>query len=347
MDIDKNALSKALTEKLGKEIQITGIEKIGGGYHSDGYKAISTDGKTYFVKKFKSHDLGFVFPERKVFSLLLSDGMAKRAQQKPLPVGILLANKDETKIIPDITDETEIYHIQEYEPEGTNHYTALQQRKEKRCIDEKDREEIRKIIDYIASIHAIKYPVADDGRKQEAYKDGIRSVLNSPELTLMILHDFDANNPVLDLSAQKEYLGLMYEVMHRWKNRSDRLCALHGDFWGANFFFRNDGSHWVIDYSRIPWGDPVIDVGWWLSQYLWFYFETGNEYFKELGELFLKEYEQKTNDHEIRKAVTIVLGLMGLINIFPRFYPNLDANLGKQYVAHIINILKAGEFKWE
>lgn len=344
--VSKEALSKALTEKFGKPVQIKEIIKIGAGYHSDGFKAVSSDGQTYFIKRFRSNDLGFAFPERKVFSLMLSDGMAKRSNKKPLPIGIMLANKDEAKILPDITDGTEIFHIQEFEAEGTDYFHTLQQQKDKKQVDEKDHKEIQKVVEYITSVHSIKYHFSDAARMKEAYNDGIRSVLNSPELTLMILHDFDENNPVMDRATQKEYLGLMYDIMHQWKNRSDRLCALHGDFWGANFFFKNDGGAWVIDYSRIPWGDPGIDVGWWLSQYVWLYHETKNSYFKDLGELFLKEYEQKTGDYEIRKAVTIVLGLTGLIHVFPKFYPNLDAKLGKRFLGHIMNVLKKGEFTW-
>ncbi len=345
--INKEVLSKALTEKLNKNINIIKIEKAGGGYHSDGFKAVSADGQVFFVKKFKSYDLGFAFPERKVFSLMISDGMARRANQKPSPVGIMLTNKDKAGIIPEINEDTGIYHIQEFEPEGSDYFSLLLKRKNKAQIDEKDKEEIEKIVEYIKSIHSIKYEHSDQKRVREVYNDGIRSVLNSPELTLMLLHDFDEYSPIMDREMQKEYLGLMYEIMHRWKNREDRLCALHGDFWGANFFFRNDGTIWVVDYSRIPWGDPGIDVGWWLAQYLQFYYKTNNSYFKDLGELFINEYEKKTGDKEIRKTVTIALGLMGIIYVIPRFYPELDPKVGKRFLTHIMKILKEGELKWD
>lgn len=345
-NIDKKAISKALSEKLKMPVEITKLEKIGSGYHSDGFKATSWDGKEFFIKRFKSHDLGFVFPERKVFSLMLSQGMAKRSNKKPAPIGIMLANKNEASLLPEIDDDTEIYHVQEFEPKGQDYFSALAKSKEKAEISQSDIIEIKKVVEYISSIHAVKYPLKDSERMKEAYNDGIRSVINSPELAIMMLHDFDENHPILNRAEQKEYLGLMYDVMHKWKNRSDRLCALHGDFWGANFFFKPDYSTWVIDYSRIPWGDPGIDVGWWISQYLWFYTETGNSYFKELGEEFLKEYEGKTGDKEIRKAVSIVLGLMGLIFVFPRFYPDRDAVLGKKFIALITKILKTGELSW-
>ena len=346
MAISKEVLSKLLSEHLGSNIQIETVEPAGSGYHSDGFKVSTTDGNHYFVKKFKSNDLGFVFPERKVFSLMLSDGMARRSGQNPKPVGVALVNSDHASIIPEVHKDTEIYHIQEFEGGGKDYYfSTLLQRKDKSGVDEQDRDEIKKIVDYIVGIHSTKYPNSE--HMNEAYNDGVRSVLNSPELTLMMLHEFSSDHPFFDLEKQKHYLGSMYEVMHRWKDRSDRLCALHGDFWGANFFFRDDGSTWVVDYSRIPWGDPGIDVGWWLCQYLWQYMETGNSYFKDLGELYLNTYEEKTGDHEIRNAVTMVLGLMGIIFIFPKFYPNIDVDLGNKWVALMEKIMETGEFAWE
>lgn len=345
--IDKELISKAISEKLGKPVRILKIDEINSGYHSDGFKATSWDGQEFFIKKFKSHDLGFIFPERKVYSLLLSDGMAKRADKSPKPIGVLVANKNEAQMLPDVKDDTEIYHIQEFEKGGQDYFSALKKSIDKKIIDESDKLEIKKIVEYIVSIHSIKYPSQDLDKIKEAYNDSIRSVLNSPELTLMMLHEFEENNPILNRNMQKEYLCLMYDIMHKWRNKSERLCALHGDFWGANFFFRPDYSSWVIDYSRIPWGDPGIDIGWWVSQYLWFYTETGNPYFKELGELFIKEYEQKTGDKEIRKAMTIVLGLMGLIFIFPKFYPDRDLVAGKKFISLIMKILKSGELVWD
>ncbi len=345
--ISKKVLSGVLSEKCGKDIEIIQMEKIGSGYHSDGFKATSSQGQMFFIKKFKSNDLGFAYPERKIFSLLISDAMSKRSGKNPSPLGVLIVNNGEAKIIPDIKEDTSIYHVQEFESAGKSYFGELVRKKDKKEMDENDRNELRKVVEYISHIHSIKYSAQNQERNKEVYRDGIRSVINSPELAIMMLHEFDENSPVLNLGEQKEYLGLMYEIMHKWKNRHDRLCALHGDFWGANVFFRQDGSLWVIDYSRIPWGDSGIDIGWWLSQYLWLYHETKNSYFKELGEFFIKEYQEKTGDKEIREATTIVFGLMGLIFTFPKFYPDLDKQVGKSFIKHIIKILKEGTLLWD
>ena len=344
-DIKISAVSSFLSQKLNEPVNILRVEKIGGGYHSDGFKVISDKGKVFFLKKLKSKDLGFEIPERRVSSLLIGHGMAKRAGKRPLPIGVILVNDNESSFIPDINEETEIYQIQEFE-EGVDYWSKIKDKENKKELDEQDIDELNKIIDFISSVHSVKYLSKDLERLKSIYNDSLRAVLGNSELTLMLLHDFKEDHEFFPRSLQKEYLGLMYDVMHKWKDRFERLCALHGDFWGANLFFRKDGSLWVIDYSRIPWGDPGVDIGWWVSQYWVRYQITNNNYFKDLGEMFLKLYEKKTGDKEIRNSLCISLGLLALVNITPRFYPDLDKKIGKKIIEKMIICLKEGELKW-
>jgi thiamine kinase-like enzyme len=344
--IDLPKISSLIFQKLGKEVELLSAEKIGSGYHSDGFKLTAKNGQTYFLKRVKSHDLGFELPERKVMSLLLSNGMSRRSALQPQPIGVILSNKNETGIIPEINEETEIYQLQEFQPEGISYWSILQNNKQKKHVDAKDLSELEKITDYICHIHQVKHPAKDVEQLKSVYNDGLRSVLISPELTIMLLHDFTEEHPLLPISQHGAYVGLMLNLIHEWKNRYERLSALHGDFWGANLFFKANGEVWVIDYSRIPWGDPGVDIGWWLSQYLWSYHETKNEYFKELGEKFLEIYIKKSGDQEIRQAVSLTLGLLGIIYISPRFYPELNLVAAKSFFDNIKEILKSKQFVW-
>lgn len=346
-DIDLQKISSLISQKLGKKIEIIGIEKIGSGYHSDGFKLTAKDGHNFFLKRVKSHDLGFEIPERKVMSLLISNGMYHRSNLPPQPIGVILDNGNEAGIIPEVNEGTAIYHVQEFQPDGVSYWFSLQERKQKTKVDETDLAELEKITDYINKIHQVKHPARDIERLKSVYNDGLRNVLISPELTVMLLHDFTDSHQLLPAKEHGNYVGLMLNLIHKWKDRHDRLVALHGDFWGANLFFKKDGSIWVIDYSRIPWGDRGVDIGWWLSQYLWFYHETKNLYFKELGEKFLDVYAKKSGDKEIRQAVSLVLGLMGIIFISPRFYPDLNMEIGKRFFDNILEILRGNQFVWK
>ncbi|HUT96275.1 MAG TPA: phosphotransferase [Candidatus Paceibacterota bacterium] len=346
-EIDIKRISQLISQKLNQNIEITAIEKIGSGYHSDGFKLTAKDGKNFFLKKVKSHDLGFEFPERKVLSLLIGHNMAKRLDLKPRPVGVILTNQDTEEFIPDLSEETEIYHVQEFEGDSIDYWTLLQKKKEKKNIDEQDIKELSGVISFLTKLHSIKHHSLDPQKLKAIYNDALRNMLTNPELTMMLLHDFPEDHAVLPIEKQKEYISAIYELIRKWKDRYDRVVALHGDFWGTNFFFRKDNTTWVIDYSRIPWGDPGIDVGWWLTQYLWFYHETKNVYFKDLGEKFLEMYIEKTGDKEVRKSLSLVMGFIGLVYITPRFFPDLNQDLAKRFLNNIIEIIKNNELLWK
>lgn len=346
-DIDLRKISDLISEKLKSRVEIVKCEKIGSGYHSDGFKISAKNGRSFFLKHVRSAGIGFEIPERKISSLLVSQGMGRRAGARPGSVGVILNNKNQSVVMPEIAEETKIYQVQEFETGSASYWSLLQQRKQKTKMDMRDLSELKKIVKYIVSVHRIKHPSKNTEKLNEVYNAGIRNVLAHPELTITLLHYFPKSHAILPPQKQKEYVGLMLSLVHQWKDRSERLCALHGDFWGSNLFFRENGSAWVIDYSRIPWGDPGIDVGWWLAQYLWLWHETDNDYFKELGESFLKLYAQKMKDKEIRQAASLAMGFCGVVNISPRIYPNLNIKVGKKFLKNILEILKEGKFVWK
>ncbi|MFH1500946.1 MAG: phosphotransferase [archaeon] len=343
--IDINKFQEVLSKELGEDLVVTGLEKVGEGYHSDGFKLLTNKGE-FFIKKVKSEDFGFELPERKIYSLLLSEGMARRANANPKMIGVLVGNDGEIEKLPTVNSQTEIYHIQAFGGKGKSYLEILQEKKYKQKIDEKDTEEIQKLVDFIAKVHSLKHPSSDGGKLKAVYNDCLRNVISNPELTMVLLQDFPNDHVVFPLEAQKNYLALMYDLISRFKDRSERLTALHGDFWGANCFFSENEELFVVDYSRMPWGDPGIDIGWFVCQYLWLYHETKNEYFKELGELFLKKYEEKTGDKEIREGMSLIMGLQGVIYLLPKFYPNRDKEVSEMFMQNIVDIMKAGRFKW-
>jgi thiamine kinase-like enzyme len=346
-EINLPLFSKLVSEKLGQKVNFTNIEKIGSGYHSDGFKVTAEDGRSFFLKYVRSHDLGFEFPERQIMSLMVSNSMGQRASNDPASVGVVVLNRNEELILPDITDSTKVYHLQEFGGTGTSYSAILEKNINKKSVDEEDKKQLSAIADFLLKVHSVKHHSKNKAQLDAVYNDGLRNVLTNPELSIMVLSEFPADYKILDLEGQKEIISLMYENIKYWTNRSDRLTALHGDFWGANIFFKEDGNIFVIDFSRIPWGDPGIDVGWFIAQFLWNYHSTGNNYFKELTEAWLNIYEEKSGDKEIRKAIALVVGWTGIVQIYPRWFPGLDEKMGKKFIGHIKNILKNKEFTWK
>lgn len=344
--MDKKELSEALSKKLNKNITVKEIILVGSGYHSDGFKILTEQGQTFFIKKVKSEDLGFEFTERKIMSLLVSHSMLKRHNIHPNSVGVAIHNQT-IEFLPEISDKTEIYHIQEYGGEGESYLKMLADKSSKKEIDSVDKKEIDKVIDFIVSIHKIKHPSKDKNKLTAVYNDCLRNVIGHPEYLLQLLQGMPEDSPMLKPGQQSEYMSLMLENMHYFKNKPERLVALHGDFWGANVFFRKDGSIFVIDYSRMPWGDAGFDIGFWTSVYLISYHRGNSEYYKQLGEYFLNSYISKTNDKEVIKTMVYSLGLVAAMYASSKWVPGIDDKHRISFVNHVMKMLREKKFSWE
>ncbi len=347
-NLNLKEVSKLISKKQGKKIEITKFELIGSGYHSNGYLLHTKTGKQFFIKKIKSNDLGFELPERKVSSLLLSNAMSQRAKAHPSGIGVIIKNKNK-EFIPRIDDETEIFHVQNFIPnykkDTINYYECIRKKRSKKKLDSTDREEMNLIVKAISKIHQQRHKNKKTKQLKKIYNDGLRNLLTNPELALMLIQSYGHDSEILPRKDHTEYIGLMLDNIYRWEDRYDRLSALHGDFWGSNLFVI-DGKVQLIDFSRIPWGDAGIDIGWWINQYLWLYYETKNEYYKQSLEKFLKLYVKENNDKEIYQALAPVMGLMGIINTNPLFQPDIDIKIAKKYIDNIWRILKKQEFTW-
>lgn len=344
--LDFKKLGKILSDYSNKKVKIKEIKEVASGYHSVGYE-ITTDDKSFFIKKAKSYDLGLEFPERRLNAYIVSDGMYNRVNSKPKSVGVLVKNKTDYSMLPKVFEDTDIFHIQEFEKEGYNMWESLENRKDKKKIDNLDKTEIQSLVKTLCKIHKIKPKIKEKEKLSARYNDSIRNILTNPELTIMLMHDFPKDHPILPIDKQKDLIGYMYEIIHEWKDRYDRISALHGDCWGANLYINKKDRVWPFDFSRIPWGDPGYDVGWWFSQYMWLYHETKNNYFKDLGNYFLETYKKISKDNEILEASVLVTGLMGIIWTTPRFYPNLDIEVGKRYINNVFEILIKRKIIWK
>lgn len=343
-NVDLQALSEAISRHLGEDIELVSIEKAGSGFHATGFKLSTSDGRFFFIKRITTNADGFEFPERKLSALALSHNMNIRSGVKPASLAVILEHNGAAYPLSPISHETIFYHLQEFSKEGTNYFSLLNERLTKAAVDENDRREIQSITETIGSIHSIKPPAIDEAHLRAIYMDGLRAELVHPELTLSFVHSLDEEHPVLPPSKQADFIALYMKVIHDWKGHYSRTRALHGDFWGSNLLVHKDSSISLIDFSRIPWGDPGIDIGRWMAQYVWLYLVTQNSYFKKLGELFLETYVQRTGDMEIRKA--LVTGYVFPILIYASLFTDHKEETRKKMFEHGCEVLKKGEFFW-
>ncbi len=238
--------------------------------------------------------------------------------------------------------------MQEFEDfSSDNYWNALNLKKGNKKVLKEDKEETRKIAELLFAIHNTSTSLSDPILKNRMYNDGLYSVFTAQDLYFFFLHTFDKNHPFFPPSKHGKYTSEMINLFHEFKDNGNRLKPLHGDFWGTNLHKKKDESWYVVDYSRIPYGEPGVDVSAWIAQYLWLYHETGNKIYKDLGEEFLKHYEKISGDKKIRTFMSLPMGLWGLIWVNPHFYPERTGNKARLFFKTIIKIIKNKKFCWE
>ncbi len=335
--------AQELISKVAKDAIVNSITPLNSGYHSRGYKVITKDGKEYFIKQFISNDRGFEFLERKLHSLLVSHSMNNRNKATPQSYAVIAKDKDKMLVFKKLDDNSTVYEIQEYGGNGKSLLETFSERLTKNKLDVDDLNEIEKVTNYIAKIHAIKHP-GDKKTRDAVYNDFLRSVIGHPEYTLQLMHSFEKNDKFLPPSKQGKYLELMLKFMHEWKNRGDRLCALHGDFWVSNAIKRSDKSLYFIDYSRMPWGDPGFDVGFWTSSFYFQYTGTKNKYCRDYIRAFMDSYIKKTGDKEILKTMIYAYTLIGIMYASEYWIPGLPDKARRNFMSAVKKMMKKKEF---
>jgi thiamine kinase-like enzyme len=269
-----------------------------------------------------------------------------KATSSPASLGVVVEGNG-VEFLPELDEKSEIYHVQEYGGKGTSYVDMLDRKMGKTEVDSEDKKEIEKILDFIVPLHKTRHPSTSKKKLVAVYNDSWRNVIGHPEYLLQLLHDLPDDTKVLNPKEQRELLVLMFDNIRHFKNRPDRLSAIHGDFWGSNVFFRDDGTVYVIDYSRTPWGDPGYDVGIWMSQYLFRYHLGNKRYFKSLGNYFLNRYIERTGDKEIVRTMVNTLGPVAAIYASPTYIPGLDDKVRRSFYDHVTEILKRKEFFWD
>lgn len=346
MPLPLKKLSRAISDELGKKIQIISAQKVKAGFEYESFILTDNNKKKFFLRRVKSQGHFKYCSEQNIYWLSLSNKMMNFSPVSSDGLGVFVQNKEELKSLPTLNHDSKIFHLQHYEDiVGQDYWTILKKKNKK--DSKNDLKETREIAELLCKIHKKPEKILSTDVENELYNQSLHSIFTAQDLFFFFLQSFGKRHPIFPQSKHGEYLSKMVTLFHSYKDNGIRLKHLHGDFWGANVFRRKDNSWSAVDYSRILWGESGIDIAFWMAQYLWLYHETKNKYFYELGEEFLKHYEKISGDKKIRYFCSLPLGLVGLIYISPYFYPERVGKDAKNFFAAVKKTLDSGKFCWK
>ncbi len=93
MNIDLKQISKILSYKTGRKIEITEIKQIPGGNEAESFKLTDKKGKKFFLKRVKQKAHGKFKVEQNMHWFLISNSMMDRSSVSSNGLGIFIQKK--------------------------------------------------------------------------------------------------------------------------------------------------------------------------------------------------------------------------------------------------------------
>jgi hypothetical protein len=225
--------------------------------------------------------------------------------------------------------------------EGGGYFKDLERIRDSGKAADEDLDRSLALADYLALVHTERLDAPS------LYTRRIRDLMGHGECIMGMIDNYPAQFEFITQPLLKEIEFACNEWRWRIKERTHRLCRVHGDFHPWNILFRVGTDFTVLDRSRGEWGEPADDVATMTINYLFFSLQRSGRLegdFEKLFSLFWDRYLAKTNDRELLEVIAPFYAWRGLVIASPLWYPHLPMMVRKTIFNFIKNVLKADRF---
>jgi hypothetical protein len=227
--------------------------------------------------------------------------------------------------------------------DGDLYFLDLERIKESKEIRDLDKQRIYALGKYLAHIHSEKK------EDRALYKRRIRELIGHGECIMGLTDSYPNDAEFTDYAELKEIEKKCIDWRYKIKEKTHRLCQVHGDFHPWNILFREGKDFSVIDRSRGEWGEAADDVTSITINYLFYAFQYDDhvgETFLKLFEIFWNTYLEETKDYEILSIVAPFYAWRGLVLASPIWYPDLDPSIRRKIFEFIHKVLAQERFDY-
>jgi hypothetical protein len=204
-----------------------------------------------------------------------------------------------------------------------------------------DLERVRALSTYLAEIHSRKNVVPG------LYVRRIRELIGHGECIMGLIDNYPPVFDFIDASLLSSIERSCIEWRWRLKNRTHRLCQVHGDFHPWNILFRAGTDFTLLDRSRGAWGEPADDTTCLAINFLFSSLLRSGRLqgaFEDMFRLFWEVYLDRTNDLEMFDVAAPFFAWRGLVIGSPVWYPNIPDTVRKSVFNFIQNVLDSSRF---
>jgi len=218
-----------------------------------------------------------------------------------------------------VKDAREFYIFME-EAKGEPYFSDLDAILKRGYLEDLDIKRAKMLANFLADIHKLTYSGQD---AQVLYRRRIRDLIGHGECIMGIIDSYDS----VDFTTDEELTSYAGKCLGWWgkiRDRSDRLCSVHGDYHPGNIRLHGD-DFVLLDRSRGSWGEPADDVSCLGINYIHYAIKDCGTFdgpLAELFRLFLTSYFEKTKDDGFFAVAQPFFAFRVLVIANPKFYPD-------------------------
>ncbi len=318
MSIDTK-LQNYLRESYGPETSLMDIQRIGEGIHGVAYLLKfrkSNEEQRLIMKTIFPSEFGHEHFSDRAQVLLLANANYNEMPKHIKTIDVMGETPDRLISLKEVQE----FHLFMDEAEGDPYFKDLNEILERGGLTEVDRKRARVLAHFLAEIHAIKY---SGENTKTLYRRRIRDLIGHGECIMGIIDSYDQEEFTTDRELI-DYAGKCLSWWGKIRDKSDRLCRVHGDYHPGNIWFHGD-DFTLLDRSRGSYGEPASDLSCLGVNYIYYAIKDRGTFegpFAELFRLFLKAYLEKTCDYGFFEVTQPFFAFRVLVLANPKFYPD-------------------------
>jgi hypothetical protein len=344
LSIDRVKATNYISKVFKKKLYLKSIKKLGAGVLGEAYLIeveINKEKKLLVLKTLNSKGFGQDFPADRADTLIYAHSVYNRLQNhvKSYDVGAIMENGSLTSM----GNAEEFFILMDF-VEGIPYAEDLDRIKKTGKSRTLDIERVTMLAEYEAKIHAVK---RDD---PALYVRRIRDLIGRGDCITGIIDTYPKDDRTYAFTSDDEFKRIEKKCIEwRWKikDKTSRLCQVHGDIHPFNILWQDRKNFILLDRSRGEWGEAADDVSCLSINYIFWSLMAKNRFegpFKFLFNTFIEKYLDITGDTEIFKVIQPFYAFRSLVIAHPLFYPNISLE-NRRCIFNFLNaILDVEEF---
>ncbi|OIO65812.1 hypothetical protein AUJ68_02010 [Candidatus Woesearchaeota archaeon CG1_02_57_44] len=350
---DKKAVEAFIASCEGKPAALTGLDKLGEGWHGIGWMATYTiledraaPEKKVVIRAIRPEGFGHDFASDRAGSLLLQDALSRVVPGHIRSIGVGALSAQGIVRVPADAEFVQAVEVATGATYGSRFNTLT--------ASPAELDESRRLAQYLLDLHSKKATLPEP-QARSTYKRVLRDCMGHGEMLMGVLDTYPKES--LAWLTGKERAQLLYHaelLRQKLEDNHARLCRVHGDFHQHNIMLSEpsandpaDNGITLLDASRFIWGEPADDVICMGINYLHQAIRTTGRFtgpYRELFDEFYNTYVEASHDKAIEQVIPLFFAFRSVVVAHPVFIPDQSDDVRRTMVMLALGLLKEGRF---